>query len=97
MLAGKRSESEAFGEYAGKLRSGIRIWYDFIKLYYKLQGLFTYYLRKPEYQGQLVQLLQGSVYESEGLTILVHMRADIRRIEAAPGHVLQSSLSSIPI
>jgi FADH2 O2-dependent halogenase len=97
VLAGERSEKEAFDDYAAQLRSGIRIWYDFIKIYYKLQGLFTYYLRKPEHQDQLVQLLQGNVYQADDLTILDQMRSDIRRIEASPGHVMQSSLGDIPL
>jgi FADH2 O2-dependent halogenase len=79
------------------MRSGIRIWYDFIKIYYKLQGLFTYYLRKPHYRDELVRLLQGNVYEADEITVLERLRQDIRRIEASPGHVMQSALSDIPL
>ncbi len=96
-LSGQKSESEALASYTARMRSGIRIWYDFIKIYYKLQGLFTYYLRKPHYRDELVRLLQGNVYEADEITVLERLRQDIRRIEASPGHVMQSALSDIPL
>lgn len=97
VVAGERPEAEAFGAYETQMRAGVELWYDFIKVYYKLQNLFTYYLRKPEYRDQLVQLLQGNVYDARGITVLERLREDIRRIESTPGHVLQEGLSDIPI
>ena len=92
-----KTESEAFASYEARLRSGIKIWYDFIKIYYKLQNLFTYYLKKPDYREELVRLLQGNVYDADDLTVLDRLREDIRRIEATPDHVLREGLSDIPI
>jgi flavin-dependent dehydrogenase len=97
VLSGKKSESDALASYEAQMRSGIKIWYDFIKIYYKLQNLFTYYLKKPGYREELVRLLQGNVYDADDLTVLDRLREDIRRIEATPDHVMREGLSDIPI
>lgn len=90
-------ESEALKRYEERLGAGIRVWYDFIKIYYKLQNLFTRYVRKPEYQAEIVRLLQGDVYHPEEITVLDRLREDIRTIEKTPDHLLRSSLTDIPI
>jgi FADH2 O2-dependent halogenase len=97
VISGEKTESEAFASYEARMRSGIKIWYDFIKIYYKLQNLFTYYLKKPGYREELVRLLQGNVYDADDLTVLDRLREDIRRIESTPGHVMREGLSNIPI
>ena len=97
VVSNERSEADAFGDYEARMRAGVELWYDFIKIYYKLQNLFTYYLRKPQYRDELVQLLQGNVYDARSITVLDRLREDIRRIEATPGHVLREGLSDIPI
>lgn len=97
VLTGKASEAEALARYEEKLAAGIRVWYEFICIYYKLQNLFTRYVRRPEYQSELVRLLQGEVYDADEVTVLDRLRDEIRLIERTPGHLLQSALTDIPI
>jgi FADH2 O2-dependent halogenase len=97
VLSGAREESEALAAYEARLTAGIAIWYDFIKIYYKLQNLFTYYVRKPDYQQELVRLLQGRVYDPSEISILDRLREDIHTIESTPGHAMQSALTDIPM
>lgn len=97
VLRGERDEEEARAEYETRLSAGIRTWYEFIKVYYKLQNLFTHYLRKPAYQPELVRLLQGEVYDPDEISVLGKLRDDIRKIEATPGHAMQADLTDIPI
>jgi FADH2 O2-dependent halogenase len=96
-LRGERDEAEARAEYEARLAGGIRTWYEFIKIYYKLQNLFTHYLRKPSYKVELIRLLQGDVYDPDEITILDRLRADIQKIESTPGHAMQASLTDIPL
>ncbi len=96
-LRGERSEEEARAEYEANLSAGIRTWYDFIRIYYKLQNLFTHYLRKDAYRPELTRLLQGDVYNPDEITVLDRLREDIRKIESTPGHVMQADLTDIPI
>lgn len=97
MLRGERSEEDARTEYEGHLTTGVRTWYEFIKIYYKLQNVFTHYLRKPSYRPELVRLLQGEVYEPGEVAILKRLREDIRKIEQAPDHVMRDDLTDIPL
>lgn len=97
ILRGKTSEEEALRDYEAKLGAGIRVWYDFIKVYYKLQNLFTRYVRKPEYQPELVRLLQGEVYDADAITVIDRLRDEIRKIENTPGHLFRSALTDIPL
>ena len=91
------AESDAFGRYEARVSSGIKIWYEFIKIYYKLQNLFTRYVRVPEYRDDLVQLLRGDVFDVSHIKVLDRLRDDIRAIERTPNHILQSALTDIPI
>ena len=50
--------------YEVKLRSGVEVWYEFIRLYYKLLPLFTYFIQNKQHRLQVLQLLQGEVYNS---------------------------------
>jgi FADH2 O2-dependent halogenase len=97
VLAGERDEAEAFAEYDARISAGIRVWYDFIKIYYKLQNLFALHIRKGEYRDELLRLLQGEVYNPEEITVLDRLREDIRKIESTPGHVMQAELTDIEI
>jgi FADH2 O2-dependent halogenase len=90
-------EADAFGRYEARVSSGIKIWYEFIKIYYKLQNLFTRYVRVPEYREDLIQLLRGDVFDVGQIKVLDRLRDDIRAIERTPNHILQSALTDIPI
>lgn len=84
--------------YEEKLRAGVQIWYEFIRLYYKLLPVFTYFIESPEHRLQVLQLLQGEVYDRQEVKVLDAMREFIRRIELAPDdNVLKQSLGDVPI
>lgn len=83
--------------YETKLRSGVGIWYEFIKLYYKLMHLFTYFIDKEEHRHQVLSLLQGEVYDRESVPVLDTMREMIRVAEETPGHLWKPFLTDVPI
>ena len=91
--------SEAqFKPYERKLRSGVEVWYEFIRLYYKLMPLFTYFIQSKEHRLQVLELLQGEVYERKEVPVLNEMRKFIREVEQSPSsNLLKRSLSDIPI
>ena len=65
-----------FQPYEKKLKGGVTIWYDFIRLYYKLLPLFTKFIAEPEHRLGLLQLLQGDVYDrKESPPVLEAMRS----------------------
>ncbi|MCG3119052.1 MAG: hypothetical protein ALAOOOJD_01380 [bacterium] len=89
--------SEAtFKPYEDKVRGGVNIWYEFIRLYYKLLPSFTYFISHKEYRVQVLQLLQGEVYDRAEVEVLEEMRKFIQKVENAPeGNIFKKALSDI--
>jgi flavin-dependent dehydrogenase len=90
--------SEAvFKPYEEKLRGGVAIWYEFIRLYYKLLPLFTHFIQSKEHRYEITRLLQGVVFDRREVPVLDSMRRYIEAVEANPGHIFRQQLSAIPI
>jgi len=87
----------ALKPYEDRMKAGVAIWYEFILLYYKLMHLFTYFIDSKEHRLQILQLLQGEVYDRENAPVLDAMRDVIRKVEETPGHIWAPSLTDIPI
>lgn len=88
----------SFQPYETKLKGGVEIWYDFIRLYYKLLPLFTLFIQSPEHRLGLLQLLQGEVYDrEESPPVLEAMRKYIETVETSEKHLLKPYLSDVPI
>jgi FADH2 O2-dependent halogenase len=87
---------EAFKPYERTLRSGVDIWYEFIRLYYKLLPLFTLFIQS-EYRVEVLRLLQGEVFNREDVRVLNVMRRYIEAVEQNEKHVFRGQLSDIPI
>ncbi len=94
--SGDRSR-DALKPYEDHMKAGVAIWYEFILLYYKLMHLFTYFIDTKEHRLQILQLLQGEVYDRENAPVLDAMREVIRKVEETPGHIWAPSLTDIPI
>ncbi len=90
--------SEAtFAPYEEKLRGGADVWYEFIRLYYKLLPLFTHFIQSRDHRLQVLQLLQGEVYDRQEVPVLDAMRNYIAKVEASEGHLFKAHLMDIPI
>ena len=87
----------ALKPYEKKLRSGTEIWYEFIRLYYKLLPAFTYFIRSKEHRIEVLRLLQGEVFDRREVPVLDAMRKFIHTVETTPGHAFAGVLSDIPI
>lgn len=96
LAAGDVSEAR-LKPYETRLREGVEVWYEFITLYYKLLHLFTYFIRKDEHRHQVLQLLQGDVYDRSKATVLDSMRDVVETVENTPGHLWKQYLTDIPI
>jgi flavin-dependent dehydrogenase len=87
----------ALKPYEEKLRSGVEVWYEFIRLYYKLLPLFTHFIQSPTHRLGIMRLLQGEVFDREEVPVLKEMRKYIKAVEESDNHILKESLTSIPI
>jgi 1H-pyrrole-2-carbonyl-[peptidyl-carrier protein] chlorinase len=86
----------AFKSYEQTMRSGVDIWYEFIRLYYKLLPLFTRFIQS-KYRVEVLRLLQGEVFNREDVRVLNVMRRYIEAVEKNERHVFRGHLSDIPI
>jgi FADH2 O2-dependent halogenase len=80
-----------------KMRAGVDIWYEFIRLYYKLLPLFTLFMQSKQYREQVHRLLQGEVYDKKEVPVLEAMRKNIEAVEKTEDHIFKNQLSDIPI
>ncbi len=87
----------ALKPYETKLRSGTEIWYEFIRLYYKLLPAFTHFIKSKEHRIEVLRLLQGEVFDRREVPVLDAMRKFIHTVETTPGHAFAGVLSDISI
>ncbi|HET7512799.1 MAG TPA: hypothetical protein VFJ88_08530, partial [Chthoniobacterales bacterium] len=73
------------------------IWYEFIRLYYKLLPLFTKFIESKQHRIEVLRLLQGEVFDRKEVPVLDAMRQYIQMVEKTPGHAFAPMLSDIPI
>jgi len=88
---------EAFRTYETTIRRGTKNWYEFIRVYYRLNVLFTYFIRDPRYRLDVLKLLQGDVYDEDEPEVLTKMReavSEVERDEAHPWHQLLGDLTA---
>ncbi len=96
-LGGGNGADSALEGYERTLRSGVEVWYEFIRVYYKLMHLFTHFVEHPDYRLQILELLQGEVYQRENVPVLDEMRQLIHTVETTEGHVWKPFLGDIPL
>ena len=81
--------------YAEVVRRGTRTWYRFISVYYRLQVVFTWFLRHPEHRLDVLRLLQGDVYDEVEPPVLDAMEALATAVESNPKHPLRGALGTL--
>jgi 1H-pyrrole-2-carbonyl-[peptidyl-carrier protein] chlorinase len=86
-------QAQVFGEYERKLSEGTDAWYDFIRLFYKLQNLFTMFATNKRYHEQVVRVLQGNLYNPESIKrardLITNMEETYASIMAQPSNLLK--------
>ena len=86
-----------FQNYETLTRRGAKNWYEFISIYYRLNVLFTVFIRDPEYRLDVLKLLQGDVYDEEESSVLKKMKEIVREVENTPRHVWHSLLGDLTV
>jgi FADH2 O2-dependent halogenase len=84
----------AFRDYEATIRRGTHNWHRFITLYYRLNVLFTSYIRDPRHRLDVLKLLQGDVYD-ENPPVLDEMERVITAVANDPGHVWHDHLGDL--
>lgn len=95
MENGKNFSRESFSAYETTATQGIKNWYEFISLYYRLNVLFTAFIRDPRYRLDILKLLQGDVYDEEEPPVLTEMRNIVTDVEQNPDHIWHNLLGDL--
>ncbi|GAA4681724.1 NAD(P)/FAD-dependent oxidoreductase [Phytohabitans rumicis] len=86
---------ERFASYESTLRRGVRNWYEFISIYYRLNILFTAFVQDPRYRLDVLKMLQGDVYTDAEPKALSEMREIVRAVEQDPEHLWHPYLGEL--
>jgi FADH2 O2-dependent halogenase len=87
--------SHRFDTFDTKIRRGVRNWYEFISMYYRLNILFTAFVQDPRYRLDVLKLLQGDVYDDEEPKALAAMREIVTAVENDPDHLWYPYLGTL--
>ncbi|MFJ6141689.1 NAD(P)/FAD-dependent oxidoreductase [Kitasatospora sp. NPDC092286] len=93
--AGGAYRKEEFATYERLMRGGVRRWYEFISIYYRLNILFTAFVQDPRYRLDVLKMLQGSFYEDEEPKALTAMREIVTVVENDPTHLWHPYLGTL--
>jgi FADH2 O2-dependent halogenase len=85
----------SFAAYESTLRRGVRNWYTFISMYYRLNVLFSAFVQDPRYRLDVLKLLQGEVYDEIEPQVLTQMREVVREVENNPDHLWRKHLGTL--
>jgi FADH2 O2-dependent halogenase len=86
---------KSFETYETTMRRGTNNWYNFISVYYRLNVLFTAFILDPQYRLDVLQLLQGDVYDEEEPAVLRKMREIVSRVERNEKHPWHKLLNDL--
>lgn len=84
-----------FASFERTIRNGVRNWYEFISVYYRLNILFTSFVQDPRYRLDVVRLLQGDLYDEEEPKVLRAMRETVTDVENDPTHLWHPYLGTL--
>jgi FADH2 O2-dependent halogenase len=86
---------EQFQTFEATMTRGVRNWYRFIALYYRLNVLFTAFVIDERYRLDVLKLLQGDVYDEAEPAVLSRMRQIVKQVEDNPNHVWHPYLGDL--
>jgi 1H-pyrrole-2-carbonyl-[peptidyl-carrier protein] chlorinase len=85
----------SFETFETTLRRGTKNWYEFISVYYRLNVLFTAFVRDQRYRLDVIKLLQGDVYDEDAPEVLKIMKNTVSAVEQNPNHAWHQYLGDL--
>lgn len=85
----------SFETYETTIKRGMKNWYAFISVYYRLNVLFTYFVAHPKYRLDIIKLLQGDVHDEDEPAVLTRMREWVSVVEQNPDHIWHEKLNDL--
>jgi FADH2 O2-dependent halogenase len=88
-------QKRSFHPFETTMQRGIKNWYDFINVYYRLNCLFSAFVLDKRYRFDVIKLLQGDVYDDDAPAVLREMQEKVRHVEENKNHVLHRFLGEL--
>ena len=85
----------SFETFESTIKRGMKNWYEFITVYYRLNLLFTAFVRDKRYRLDVIKLLQGDVYDDDAPPVLEKMRQTVTEVEQNPNHIWHKFLGDL--
>ncbi len=85
----------SFADFETRLKWGVRNWYKFITLFYRLNVLFTAYIQDREHRLDVMKLLMGDVYDEAEPPVLTRMRETVQAVEQDEKHLWHDNLGEL--
>jgi 1H-pyrrole-2-carbonyl-[peptidyl-carrier protein] chlorinase len=86
---------EHLQDYEATVQRGMKNWYEFISLYYRLNILFTMFVSDPRYRLDILKLLSGEVYDEDEPQVLQEMRKIVTVVEQNSNHIWHKLLNEL--
>jgi FADH2 O2-dependent halogenase len=86
---------KSFSTFESTLRRGTKNWYEFISVYYRLNVLFTAFVRDHRYRLDVIKLLQGDVYDEDAPEVLTKMKDTVSAVERNENHIWHRYLGDL--
>jgi FADH2 O2-dependent halogenase len=77
---------QSFQTFESTIRRGVKNWYDFITMYYRLNVMFTAFIIDPRFRLDVLKLLQGDVYDEDQPAVIQKMRETVTEVEQNERH-----------
>ncbi|MEM7125454.1 MAG: NAD(P)/FAD-dependent oxidoreductase [Chloroflexota bacterium] len=86
---------ERFASFEQTMLKGMKNWYRFISLYYRLNVMFTYFLKDKRYRLDILKLLQGDVYDDNPAVLdkMEEMVIEVENDKHHPWHPVLGELA----
>jgi ABC-type nitrate/sulfonate/bicarbonate transport system ATPase subunit/flavin-dependent dehydrogenase len=82
----------SFEEFERKMRLGVTVWQDFVKLFYQMAPIFSQVINTSEHSARMMRVCEGEVYDEEARQTVEQLGGVFDAIQADPNHALNRIL-----
>jgi len=91
-LAAGDAGGASFRAYEQKMRHGMAVWHEFVRLFYQYAPVFSQVIAEGAHRVPALRLCEGEVYDESALATVARLRAVFDALEADPSHSLAKVL-----
>jgi ABC-type nitrate/sulfonate/bicarbonate transport system ATPase subunit/flavin-dependent dehydrogenase len=91
-LAAGDSNASSFQPYEQKMRIGLTVWQDWVRLFYETSSIFSRVIAESENRASALRICEGEVYDEAAYEAVIQLRENFRSIEAETTHPLNRIL-----